>query len=76
MFFNIDGGRSRISSSGTSQGARRRHFLTLMVGGPGSSAPAPLPRGVAVDLLQLSSSHFQTSGNASQGAIMSRMFFH
>jgi hypothetical protein len=34
MFLSIDGGRSWIYSSGTSQGARRRHFLSLMVGAP------------------------------------------
>jgi hypothetical protein len=40
MFFNVDGGRSRISDS-TYQGGHHRHFLTLMVGIPGSlSAPA------------------------------------
>jgi hypothetical protein len=37
-FISIDDGRSRISSSGTSQGARHRHLLALMVGTPGSLA--------------------------------------
>jgi hypothetical protein len=44
MFFNVDGGRSWIYSSDTSQGAHRQHFLALMVDTPGSPAPAP-PRG-------------------------------
>jgi hypothetical protein len=33
MFLSVDGGRSRISGT-TSQRARRRHFLPLMVGAP------------------------------------------
>jgi hypothetical protein len=37
----VDGGRSRISVS-TSQEARRRRFLVLMMGAPESPAPAPL----------------------------------
>jgi hypothetical protein len=43
MFLSIDGGRSWIYSSDTSQGAHRRHFLALIGGGcaPGSTAPAP-----------------------------------
>jgi hypothetical protein len=55
MFLSIDGGGSRIFSSDTSQGARRRHFLALMVGTPGSLAPAP-PRG-AVMLSDLQLQH-------------------
>jgi hypothetical protein len=43
-----------------------------MAGGLGSSALPP--RGAAADVMQLSDSHFQTSGNASQGATMSSMF--
>jgi hypothetical protein len=43
-FSNIDGGHSRISSFGTSQGARRRRFLVLVVDAPGSLALTP-PRG-------------------------------
>jgi hypothetical protein len=31
MFLGVDGGRSRIYNSGTSQGARSRNFLALMV---------------------------------------------
>jgi hypothetical protein len=47
MFLSIDGWSSRISSSGTSQGALLMIF-TLMVDAPGSlSAPA---RGPAVDV--------------------------
>jgi hypothetical protein len=38
--FYVDGGRSRISIS-TTQGARRRRFLALMVLAPVSPAPAP-----------------------------------
>jgi hypothetical protein len=44
MFLSVDGGRSRIYSSDTSQGAHRRCFLALMAGAPGSTALAP-PRG-------------------------------
>jgi hypothetical protein len=29
MFSSVDGGRSQISSSGTSQGGRRRHFYNV-----------------------------------------------
>jgi hypothetical protein len=43
-----------------------------MVDAPGS--PTPPPKGPTADILQLSGSHSQTSGNASQGATMSRMF--
>jgi hypothetical protein len=39
--FYVDGGRSRITSSGTSQGASHQRFFTLMVDTPRSSAPAP-----------------------------------
>jgi hypothetical protein len=49
MFPSGDDGHSWISSSGTSQGTRRRRFLALMVGTPGSPAPAP-PRGLTVDV--------------------------
>jgi hypothetical protein len=41
MFLSVYGGRSWISSSGTTQGARHRRFLALMVGAPGSPAPTP-----------------------------------
>jgi hypothetical protein len=41
LFSNIDGGRSRISTSGTSQGVYRRRFLALVVDTPGSPALAP-----------------------------------
>jgi hypothetical protein len=47
--FYVDSGCSRISSSGTSKGARRRRFLALMVGTPGSPAPTP-PRGPTIDV--------------------------
>jgi hypothetical protein len=49
IFLSIDGGRSRIFSSDTTQGARRRHFLALMVDAPGSPTPAP-PRRPVVDV--------------------------
>jgi hypothetical protein len=39
--FYVDGGRSRVSSSDTSQGAYRRRFLALLVGALGSPASAP-----------------------------------
>jgi hypothetical protein len=52
MFLSVDGGRSQISSFGTSQWACRRHFLALMVGTLGSSAPAP-PNGPAVNVCSL-----------------------
>jgi hypothetical protein len=45
---HVDGWRSRISII-TSQGAHRQCFLTLMVGAPASSAPAP-PRGLTIDV--------------------------
>jgi hypothetical protein len=40
-FLSVDGACYRISSSDTSQGARHRRFLALMVDAPGSPAPAP-----------------------------------
>jgi hypothetical protein len=49
MFLSVDGGRSRIYSSDTSQGAHRQCFLALMVDAPGSTSPTP-PRGPAVDV--------------------------
>jgi hypothetical protein len=48
MSSNIDSGRSRISSSGTSQGAHHQRSLALMVDTPEFIASAP-PRGPAVD---------------------------
>jgi hypothetical protein len=57
MFFSIDGGRCR-------------RFFALIVGAPGSTAPAP-PREPAVDVLQLGGSRSQISGNAFQGGTMS-----
>jgi hypothetical protein len=69
--FYVDGGRSRISVN-TRQGGHRQCFLALMVGAPGSQVLAP--RGPTANVLQLSGSCSETSGNASQGAIMSRMF--
>jgi hypothetical protein len=48
-FLNVDGGRSWISSSGTSQGARHRRFLALMVDALGALALAP-PRGPVIDV--------------------------
>jgi hypothetical protein len=39
MFLSIDGGFSWIFSFGTSQGARRRRFLTLMMDSPESPTP-------------------------------------
>jgi hypothetical protein len=52
MFHNVDGGCSQISSSGTSQGARCRRFLALMVGDTVSPALAP-PSGPAVDIFYI-----------------------
>jgi hypothetical protein len=52
MFLSIDGGLSWISSSGTSQGARCRCFLALMVGAPESPALAP-HRGPTVDIFDV-----------------------
>jgi hypothetical protein len=49
MFLSVDGGRSRIYCSGTSQGPRHRCFLALMVDALGSTVPAP-PRGPAIDI--------------------------
>jgi hypothetical protein len=50
--FYVDGGCSRISSSGTSQAACRRCFLALMVGALGSPALAP-PRGPTIDIFYI-----------------------
>jgi hypothetical protein len=52
MFLSVDSGRCR-------------RFLSLIVGAPGCTAPAP-PRGTVVDFLQLGGSRSQTSGNAFQ----------
>jgi hypothetical protein len=64
MFFNIDGGRSRISSSGTSEGVCHRCFLTLMVGASGSPALAPL-REANVDVCYVDGGCSQISINTS-----------
>jgi hypothetical protein len=61
----IDGGRSRISVS-ILPGARRRRFLALMVGAPGSLAPA-LPRGAAVDVCYVDDGRSWISVSTSQG---------
>jgi hypothetical protein len=45
----VDGGRFWIFSSGTSQGARHRHFLTLMVDASESLALTP-PRRLIIDV--------------------------
>jgi hypothetical protein len=47
-FFNVDGGRSWIYSSITSQGVHHRRFLALMVADSGSLTLTP-PRGPVVD---------------------------
>jgi hypothetical protein len=52
MFLSVDGRRSRVSSSGASQGAHRQCFLALMVGAPVSPAPVP-PKGPTVDIFSL-----------------------
>jgi hypothetical protein len=49
---SVDGGRYRNNSSGTSQGARRRRFLALMLGTPRSTAPAP-PRESTIDVFYI-----------------------
>jgi hypothetical protein len=49
MFLSVDGGRSRIYSSDTSQGARRRRFLALMVNAIRSTAQTP-PKGATDDV--------------------------
>jgi hypothetical protein len=69
MFLSVDGRRSCIYSYGTSQGAHSRHFLSLMVGAPGSTAMTP-PREPVVDVLQLGGNRSQTSDNASQGGAL------
>jgi hypothetical protein len=51
MFLSVDGGRSWIPSSGTSQGVHHQRFLALMVDASGSTAPAP-PRGPTVSTRQ------------------------
>jgi hypothetical protein len=50
MFYNVDGGLSRISSSDTAQGAHLRRFQALMVDATWSPTPAP-PRGEGADYL-------------------------
>jgi hypothetical protein len=67
IFFSVDGGHSRISSFGTSQGARRRCFLALMAGAPKSPAPAP-PRESAVDVCYVDGGRSRISISTSQGA--------
>jgi hypothetical protein len=64
MFFNVDGGRSRISSSGTSEGVRHQRFLTLMVGAPRSPALAPL-REANIDVCYVDGGCSQISINTS-----------
>jgi hypothetical protein len=49
MFLSVGGTRTWIFSSDTSQGVRRRHFLTLMVDAPRFSASAP-PKGGAINV--------------------------
>jgi hypothetical protein len=49
MFLSVDGGRSQIYSSGTSQRVRHQCLLALMVGSPGSTTLAP-PRELTVDI--------------------------
>jgi hypothetical protein len=49
MFLSVNGGRSQIYSFDTTQGARRRHFLSLMVDASESTALAP-PREPATDV--------------------------
>jgi hypothetical protein len=49
MFLSVDGGRSRIYSSDTSQGGHRRRFLALMVGALRSTALTP-PKELAIDV--------------------------
>jgi hypothetical protein len=66
MFLSVDGGPSLMYNSDTSQGPRRRCFLALMVGAPGSSS-AP-PRGLAVDVCCVDGGHsWISSSNTSQG---------
>jgi hypothetical protein len=47
--FNVDGVRSWIYSSGTSQGPHRRRFLALMVDTLGSTYPTP-SRGLTINV--------------------------
>jgi hypothetical protein len=74
MFVSVDGGRSWIYISNTSQGARRRCFLALNVGAPGSTTLAP-PRGPAIDIFYIDGGRSRISVNASQGAHR-RRFLH
>jgi hypothetical protein len=48
LFLSVDGGRSQNSSSNTPRGPTADVFM-LIVGSPGSVAPAP-PRGAAIDV--------------------------
>jgi hypothetical protein len=63
MFPSVDGGRSRIPSSVTSQG-RRQRFLAFIVGAPGSLALKP-HSGSAVDA-------FYVDGGCSRISISTR----
>jgi hypothetical protein len=57
--FYVDGGRSQISSSSTSQGGPLSTFVTLMVGAPGSPALTP-PRGPTVDVFYVDGGRCRT----------------
>jgi hypothetical protein len=68
MFPSVDGGRSRIFSSGTSQGARHRCSLALMMDAPRSLAPAPL-RGPPLTFFSIDGGRSRIfSSGTSQGA--------
>jgi hypothetical protein len=64
--FYVYGGRSQISCFDTSQGARCRCFLALMVGALGSLAPAP-PTGPAVDTFYIDGGCCRISVSTRQG---------
>jgi hypothetical protein len=66
-FLSVDGGRSRISSSGTSQRVRRQRFLALMMDAHGSPAPTP-PKGPAVGVFYVDGGCSQISVSTHQEA--------
>jgi hypothetical protein len=70
--FYVDGGRSRISVS-TSQGARCRHFLALVLGAPESPALTP-PRGSTVNVFYVDGGHSRISVSTHQWAHHQRFF--
>jgi hypothetical protein len=76
MFYSIDGGRSRTSSSSTSsQGAHHQHFTALMVGAPRPPALAPPPKGRTSMFYNVDGGHSRTSSSDTSQGGPSSMFY-